>query len=199
MNTASKATRPVDGYIRKNARWSAEMQALRTIVLDTPLVEEMKWRTPCYSFEGHNVVMIGCLKECCTLSFMKGSLLKDTKLILEQPGENTRAARVIRFESVSQIDKLASTLKKYIVEAIELEKSGKKYDFAGDAEPTMPQELEQMLQDDADLSRAFAALTPGRRRWYILFFASAKQSKTRTARIEKYREQILAGKGMHDD
>jgi uncharacterized protein YdeI (YjbR/CyaY-like superfamily) len=41
-------------------------------------------------------------------------------------------------------------------------------------------------------------LTPGRQRAYILYFAAAKQSKTRESRIEKCAQQILDGKGLND-
>jgi len=41
-------------------------------------------------------------------------------------------------------------------------------------------------------------LTPGRQRAYIFHFSQPKQSKTREARIEKYVQQILEGKGLND-
>ena len=40
--------------------------------------------------------------------------------------------------------------------------------------------------------------TPGRQKAYLFYFNQAKQSKTRTARIEKYYQHILEGKGLHD-
>jgi uncharacterized protein YdeI (YjbR/CyaY-like superfamily) len=49
------------------------------------------------------------------------------------------------------------------------------------------------------LKAAFDALTPGRQRGYLLFFSSAKQSKTRESRIEKYTQHILDGKGLDDE
>ena len=45
---------------------------------------------------------------------------------------------------------------------------------------------------------AFESLTPGRQRAYHLYFSAPKQSKTREARIEKYIQQILNGKGLND-
>ena len=44
----------------------------------------------------------------------------------------------------------------------------------------------------------FYALTPGRQRGYLLYFAAAKQSKTRAARVDKCAPQILQGKGLDD-
>ncbi|MFM6924048.1 MAG: YdeI/OmpD-associated family protein, partial [Ferruginibacter sp.] len=52
---------------------------------------------------------------------------------------------------------------------------------------------------NAALKKAFAALTPGRQRAYLLHFAAPKQSVTRQSRIEKCIPQILKGKGLNDD
>jgi len=40
--------------------------------------------------------------------------------------------------------------------------------------------------------------TKGRGRGYLLYFSGAKQSKTREARVERYMEHILDGKGLND-
>jgi uncharacterized protein YdeI (YjbR/CyaY-like superfamily) len=50
----------------------------------------------------------------------------------------------------------------------------------------------------SDLKTAFETLTPGRQRGYLLYFSSAKQSKTRKERVEKYIPKILEGKGLDD-
>jgi uncharacterized protein YdeI (YjbR/CyaY-like superfamily) len=62
----------------------------------------------------------------------------------------------------------------------------------------MPDEFKNIVQATPALKKAFSALTPGRQRGYLLYFSSAKQSKTREARIEKYMPQILKGKGLED-
>src|SRR5262245_55493213 len=113
----------VDGYIRKNKQWQEELSKLREIVLDSPLTEDVKWRTPCYTIDGKNVVFIGSFKDNCVLSFIKGALLKDPKGILERPGENTQSARFVRFSSLQEIVKLEPVLKAYIREAIDAEKA----------------------------------------------------------------------------
>lgn len=63
---------------------------------------------------------------------------------------------------------------------------------------TYPKELTDRFHEDPVFKAAFDELTPGRQRGYVLHFSSAKQSKTRAARIEKYRPRILDGKGFHD-
>src|SRR5579872_5281115 len=93
----------VDGYLRKAKKWQKELRALRGIVLDCSLNEEVKWRQPCYTLQGKNVVLIAEFKEYCALLFVKGALLKDAVRILAAPGENTQSGRLIRFTSVREI------------------------------------------------------------------------------------------------
>jgi uncharacterized protein YdeI (YjbR/CyaY-like superfamily) len=188
----------VDGYLRKNVKWREELRELRRIVLQCPLIEEVKWRVPCYTFRERNVLILGSFKESCVLSFVKGALLRDAKGILVKPGENTQSARVIRFTSVREIVKMETILKAYIGEAIEVERGGLKVKFNGPAEFTIPAELQNRLDELPALNTAFRALTPGRQRAYLLYFSSAKQSKTRASRVEKCMRQILKGKGLDD-
>ena len=124
--------------------------------------------------------------------------MKDSEGVLEKPGENTRAARVIRFTSVEEIDELEPVLKAYIQEAIELEKAGLKVDFKEGAELPVPEELEMQFDEDPDFKAAFEALTPGRQRAYLLHFGAAKQAKTRASRVEAFKPRIFDGKGLND-
>lgn len=165
-------------------------------MLDCGLVEELKWGVPCYTHKKKNVLIVAAFKEYCSISFFKGSLLKDPKKILSRPGEQTHATRVIKFTSVKEINKLIPTLKSYIHESMEIENVGLKVEHKAPSELDIPIELKNKLKADKDFKKAFEALTPGRQKAYILFFASAKQSKTREARIEKYVPQIFQGRGL---
>lgn len=182
----------------KVRNWPDELERLRAIVLDCGLTEELKWGVPCYTYQKSNVVIVSALKDCSVLSFFKGALLKDPHRLLEKPGANTRAERVIRFVDVREIEKLEPVLKAYIAEAIEAERAGLKVDYQEDAELRYPAEFQKKLEEDPALKAAFEALTPGRQRAYILYFSAPKQSKTRESRIEKYVQQILDGRGLHD-
>jgi uncharacterized protein YdeI (YjbR/CyaY-like superfamily) len=195
----NKTNPKVDGYLRKSKEWQEELQTLRTIILDSPLTEEVKWRVPCYTFEGSNVLFIGRFKKSCVLSFVKGVLLKDPKRILIQQTENSQSVRIIRFTDVQQIVKLEPVLKAYINEAIEAEKAGLKVKLKNTSEFKVPEEFQAKLEELPALKKAFSALTPGRQRAYLLYFSAAKQSKTREARVEKYIQQILNGKGIDDE
>jgi uncharacterized protein YdeI (YjbR/CyaY-like superfamily) len=195
--TTSEKNPKVDGYLRR-PEWQAEQRRLREIVLECPLTEELKWGCPCYTFEGSNVVLIHAFKEYCALLFCKGALLKDAKGILIQQTENVQAARQVRFTNVQQIDKLEPVLKAYILEAIEAEKAGLEVKYKKPSEFKVAEEFQAKLDKIPALKKAFRALTPGRQRAYLLYFAGAKQSKTRGARVEKCMPRILKGKGLDD-
>lgn len=138
------------------------------------------------------------LKIYCAFLFLKGSLMKDPENILVQQTENVQSGRQIRFTNLVEINKLESVLKSYILEAIEVEKSGKEVEFKKTYEYTMPEEFQAKLDELPALQSAFESLTPGRQRAYLLYFSAPKQSKTRTSRIEKYLGKIFDGKGLND-
>jgi uncharacterized protein YdeI (YjbR/CyaY-like superfamily) len=188
----------VDDYLTKAKKWSEEFKALRTIVLDCGLTEELKWGHPCYTLDKSNVVLIHGFKEYCALLFFKGALLNDPNKILIQQTENVQAGRQVRFANIHAIVRSTSILKAYIKEAIQVEKSGLKVDLKKTAEFKMPDEFQHRLNVMPSLKIAFEALTPGRQRAYLLHFSAPKQAKTRESRIEKSMQQILDGKGLND-
>ena len=188
----------VDFYFEKAQKWEKELEKMRAIPLDCGLEEELKWGSPCYTFQGRNIVLIHTFKEYCAFLFFKGALLSDTHGILIQQTENVQAARQVRFTNAAQITKLAKILKAYIYEAIEVEKAGLKVKLKKTREFPMPEEFQKRLNKTPALRKAFESLTAGRQRGYLLYFSSAKQSSTREARIEKYSKQIMKGKGLND-
>lgn len=178
--------------------WHNELVKLREIVLSSGLTEDYKWKQPCYTYNNVNVAMVTAFKEHCVISFFKGVLLKDEKQILTQPGENSQSVKWIKFTDVTEIVKLEKTIKAYIKEAIDIEKSGAKIELKKVEDYTVPEELEQMFKADKKFKAAFEKLTPGRQRGYLLHFTQPKQSATRTSRIEKCLPKILEGKGFFD-
>lgn len=178
--------------------WTKELELLRSILLKSGLTEQLKWKMPCYTIDGRNVVLLAALKDHASISFFKGALLKDPHGILSKPGENCQAARVIRFTSASEVKRLTPIIKATVQEAIEVERAGAKVDFKAKHELVLPAELETKLDELPALRVAWDKLTPGRQRGYVLYFTAAKQSSTRTSRIEKVTPAILEGRGMHD-
>jgi uncharacterized protein YdeI (YjbR/CyaY-like superfamily) len=186
----------VDAFVSRAKNWQGETRKLRSILLDCGLDEDLKWGKPCFTFEGRNVAIIQPFKEHCSLMFFKGALLKDTYGLLRSQGDNTQSALRLEFTSEAHIK--ATVVKSYVKQAIAVEKAGLKVDFKAKHELELPAELTRIFERDRRLANAFHALTPGRRRGYVLHFTGAKQSKTRTGRIEKCIPMILAGKGMND-
>jgi uncharacterized protein YdeI (YjbR/CyaY-like superfamily) len=188
----------VDWYFQKAKKWQEELEILRIIALDAQLTEELKWGCPCYTLEQRNIVLIHTFKDYCAFLFFKGALLKDSKGILVQQTKNVQSARQIRFTSAQEILEMQPILKAYLAQAIEVEKSGLEVEFKKTTEFGVPEELQEKFDQIPELKTAFAALTPGRQRGYILHFSAPKQAKTRVSRIEKSMSQIFNGKGLDD-
>ncbi len=187
----------VDWFFDKASKWQGEFKHLRTLILECELTEELKWGVPCYTFSNSNIVLIHGFKDYCAILFHKGALLTDSEKILLQQTQNVQSARQIRFTSLQQIIELESTIKDYLLEAIQVEKMGLKVELKKTF--NMPEELLTQLEQNPALEAAFSALTPGRQRGYLLYFSAPKQAKTRVLRVEKYTEQILEGRGLDDE
>lgn len=193
-----KTNPKVDFFFIKANKWQEEFGVLRTIVLGCGLTEELKWGQPCYTKDGNNIVLIHGFKEYCALLFFEGALLKDTHKMLIRQTENVQAARQLRFAGAKEIKKKSAKIKSYIKQAITAEKAGLKVKLKKTSAFPMPKEFKSRLDESPSLKKAFSALTPGRQRAYLLFFSSAKQPKTREARIEKCRKWIMEGKGLKE-
>lgn len=178
--------------------WKLELQALRQIALNSGLTEELKWKQPCYTINGKNIIIVSAFKESCIINFMKGALLKDPRAILEMPGENSNSSRFIRFKNIDRIIELENTITEYIKEAIEIEQSGLKIISKKVEDYPMPEELNQEFKLDIAFKNAFYSLTPGRQKAYLIYYSSAKQSATKISRIQKTKEAIFNGKGMNE-
>lgn len=179
-------------------RWGPVLTALRALVLESKLEEEVKWGSPCYTLAGKNVVMVAAFKEHCALQFFKGAALVDEAGLLESPGPNSRFARYVKFDSLAQVRARRGAARALIDQAIAVERSGKKVVDDAAAPDAVPPELARRLAADPALARAFATLTPGRRRSHLLHVAGAKQSETRERRIDRCAPLILAGRGMNE-
>jgi uncharacterized protein YdeI (YjbR/CyaY-like superfamily) len=175
-------------------QWQAEIAELQRILSGFDLREECKWGKPCYTMNGKNLVIIQGFKEYCALGFFQGALLKDPKKLLVQLGQ-VQAARVMKFTSTSEIATKAATIKAYLREAMAAEKAGMRVKTKP-AKLPLPAELREKFRSDPRFKSAFEALTPGRQRGYLFHFNGAKQSATRTARIEKAMPAIFEGRGF---
>ena len=174
------------------------LQLLRKILQETDLVEEFKWKQPCYTHNGKNVIILAALKDHVVISFFKGAILTDKESLLEKAGEHSQSARIIRFYSLDEVKKASTTIKAFIKQAIKIEETGKKIEKDESFFIEKPLELVEQFNKDKQFDKAFHQLTPGRQRAYLMFFTAAKQTETRTSRIEKYKDRILKGFGLND-
>jgi uncharacterized protein YdeI (YjbR/CyaY-like superfamily) len=188
----------VDFFFNKDSKWKEAFEKLRMIVLDCGLTEELKWGVPCYTFQKKNIVLIHGFKDYCALLFFKGALLHDDEGILIQQTRNVQSARQVRFTNAREIARMKYIIKAYIHEAIEVEEAGLKVNLKKTKQFILAEEFQKKLDKSPALKKAFAELTPGRQRGYLLYFSSPKQSKTRQSRVEKSMQQILKGKGLND-
>lgn len=124
--------------------------------------------------------------------------MKDPKKLLIQSDTKTQGLRQLRFTDVAAVRKAAPTIKAYVQEAALLEEQGAKVVMKKVGTQDMPVEWRAKAKAVPGLQKAFNALTPGRQRAYMVHFAGAKQASTRIARIEKFVDHILTGKGMDD-
>ena len=189
----------VDFFFEKQSKWQACYRQLRRIILACGLQENLKWGVPCYSYQNTNLILIHGFKHYCAILFHKGVLLKDPYNILIQQTKNTQSARHLRFTDLEDIRQLESKIREYIFEAIEVEKAGLRVTFKQTKDFEIVTEFKQALEKDPALKKAFYNLTPGRQRAYLLHFSSAKQSKTKVARIQKCSPKILQGIGLNDN
>lgn len=175
-------------------RWLPGLLALRRLCLEAGLLETAKWGHPCYMHAGRNVALIGALRGDFRLGFFEAALMRDPEGVMERQGPNTQHPDTIRFTDVGRVEALAPVIRAYLAEAMGYAEAGLRAP-KGTAEVELPEELVEALDMDPELAAAFAALTPGRQRSYVVNLTGAKGAETRRRRIAGFRGKILAGKG----
>ncbi len=174
--------------------WAEGLARLRQICLAVNLAETVKWGHPCYMHKGRNIAIIGAFRADFRLTFVHAALLKDPERVLERQGPNTLNPDMIRFTTNAQVASLEPIIRSYLSEAMGYAAAGVKPP-KGTSERELPDELVEAISADPELAEAFSRLTPGRRNSYAVAISSAKKAETRIARIARYRDKILAGKG----
>jgi uncharacterized protein YdeI (YjbR/CyaY-like superfamily) len=175
-------------------QWVEGLNDLRRICLDMGLEEAVKWAHPCYLHAGRNIALFGAFRTDFRLSFLNAGLLNDTEGVLEPQGPNSQTPGMIRFTAVAQVRELEPVIRGYLRQLMDHAEAGTKPPKAA-REIDMPDELADALDADPELAEAFHALTPGRQKSYMFNLNQAKQAATRVARIEKFRDRIIGGKG----
>lgn len=177
--------------------WAGGLQDLRRICLSTGLSERVKWGHPCYMHAGRNIAIIGAFRGDFRLSFFNAALMQDPEGVLERQGPNTRHPDAIRFADNAQPAAMKPVILSYLRQAMDYADAGV-LPPKDAAEFELPEELQEALQSDPELAGAFHALTPGRQKSYAISLRAARKPETRVARIARFRDRIIAGKGAND-
>ena len=174
--------------------WIDDLNHLRRICLDLGLEETVKWAHPCYMHAGRNIALLAAFRTDFRLGLMNAGLVKDTEGVLEPQGPNSQTPSMFRFTAVGQVGEREPIVRAYLRQLMDHAEAGTKPAKAA-REIDMPDELTDALDADPELAEAFQALTPGRRKSYMFNLSQTKQPATRVARIERFRDKIIAGKG----
>ena len=152
----------------------------------SPLVSEVHGKEKRWNAE------FAALRELCLAT----SLHEDLKW--GQACYDLDGRSVVLIHGFDEIRKRKTAVKASLADAIAVQKSGAEVAMKTAAEFDLPEEFAERLDHDAGLAEAFHALTPGRRKAYLLHFAGAKQKATREARVAKHVPRILEGFGLDD-
>lgn len=183
--------------MQNNPNWSKELELVSSIINKLPLEKTIKWGAEVFTYNEKNVVSYGGFKNYFMLWFFNGVFLEDKYKVLVNAQEGkTKSLRQWRFTSIAEIDEKKIT--EYIYEAIEIEKKGLKISPEKFVEIPVSELLEIEFKNDKNLKSAFAKLTPGKQKEYIIYINEAKQEATKLKRIEKIKPMILQGIGLND-
>ena len=136
-------------------RWSAKLGGLRQLCLATGLNEELKWGQACCDIDRRNIVLIHGFKRYCALLFIKDALLNDPDDIPLQRTKNVQATRQLGFADLPGIDTKSESIKRYLSEAVAVERSGVKVEMKNAAQFDVPAEFLKRLEDDPSSPRLF--------------------------------------------
>ncbi|MBT8236240.1 MAG: YdeI/OmpD-associated family protein [Bacteroidia bacterium] len=186
----------VDAYFEQEHHFNKGINKLRDIAAKTEFVETLKWGGPVYAIDNKNVMMIAAFKNHFGLWFFNGSFLSDPKKVLESAQEKTKGMRHWKFTKNDEIDEAG--VRAYMEEAITNQKKGKMIAPDRKTKTVIPNLLQQALDKDPGLLEKFDSLSPYKQREYCEHIGSAKQEKTKVARLEKALHMIASGIGLND-
>ena len=191
-------TKSVDAYYDGEHHFKEGINQLRKIALQTEAVETLKWGIPVYTLNNKNVFGIARFKHHFGIWFYNGAYMNDPKNVLENAQEGkTKAMRgwkLYKIEEIHTGDVLA-----YLQEAIIKHKEGKVLKVEkSKKELTVPDLLQQELNNDDELKQAFTAFAFYKQKEFCEHINEAKQEKTKLRRLEKILPMIKKGVGLND-
>lgn len=192
-----QSTKIAEGYIEKQSRWKKPLQKFREILLETELLESIKWGIPVYTFNDKNVLGMSAFKSYVGIWFFQGAFLKDPykKLINAQEGK-TKALRQLRFATLEELD--YKLVKEYVAEAIQNQKEGKEIKPDKNKPLIIPDELLANFEVDEELKKCLGELSLSKQREYAEYISEAKREATKQNRIKKIIPMIKQKIGLND-
>ena len=177
--------------------WHQGLSDLRKLCLEVGLKEVVKWGHPCYMHGSRNIAILGAFRSDFRLSFFNAALMKDPDRILHKSGPNTRYEGCMMFTANEEPLANASVIRAYLQEAMGYAEAGIRPQKIEEA-LVVPGIVAETLATDPEMHAAFHTLTRGRQKSYIMQVNAAKRVETKRARLARYREKILRGKGPHE-
>ena len=153
------------------------------------LEEDWKWGAPNFYYKG-KVCWLASFKKHVGINFFKGSLITDKYNLFEKQYED-RINRMIKYTALSEVEE--EQLKYYLLEAVELNRQGKKPTPKKTA-VDMPEDFQNALNDNPKAQDFFNSLAPSYKKEYIQWVATAKQEATRLKRMDTSIEWLREGK-----
>lgn len=191
----------VEEYISEHQNWTYELEALRSIMLQSEMIETVKEGVPVYTLNSKSVTGLGVFKTYVVIWFFNGVFLDDEEKKLQNAHEGeTNALRQWCFSSKREISKDEEIIKNYVKEAIVNQKAGKELKREKSNEKiTMPEELQEALAKNSDFKKAFDSLSPSKQKECIAYIGSAKKPAIRVSRLTKITPMIYDGIGLNDN
>lgn len=185
-------------FYNSQSPWQSALVQIRAFLKTTELQEDWKWSFPTYTLNGQNVIGVASHKKHFSVWFFQGVFLKDKHQLLRNAQEGkTKALRSLCYTEADDLK--IDVLKAYTWEAIENSKAGKFVKPQRNTQPIiLPTVLEDALNKNSQLQRAFKLLTLAKRRAYADHISTAKKEATQYRRLKTVTPMILEGKGLHD-
>jgi uncharacterized protein YdeI (YjbR/CyaY-like superfamily) len=191
------AFKTADDFYNAQQQWHEELNTLRELILSAGLKEEIKWGGPIYTHNGKNIVGLAGFKSYFGIWFYQGVFLEDKhKLLINAQEGTTKALRQMRFTSLKKDD--LPIILSYVKEAILNQESGVEMKADRNKPILIPNELAKLFKENQTLEQCFSQFKKTQQREFAEYISTAKQDKTRQARLEKIIPMIAQGLGLND-
>ncbi|WP_224489524.1 DUF1801 domain-containing protein [Robertkochia flava] len=190
---------PVSSYIASHTVWKTGLEQLRTVILEFPFEEHIKWNIPVYMANGRNCLGMAAFKHHFSLWFYEGHRLQDASGVLENTQQGkTKYLRQWKFRDISEMD--TEQLRKFLRETLEFADEGPQASAENrdrHTEENAPL-LEDALAQSPVLRKAFEAFPLYKQKEFSSYINEARRDTTKLKRLERIKELIENGEGLND-